>query len=241
MNLQNLRYVIFVAVSPDDTWFQITRPIVLVVLSQVIGIGVTITFKVIVLLFVRRLIFTGFFRKQPAGANVMLVILECWSLGLTVGTMLIRLGKLLAVSCFYIARIDTPMLAKGVGSVGAVPLDAYPIQFRKDLLVHDAHRHPYMERLGVTYMLKLRHGDDFGTRAGSAWRLIVVLALMPWLRRFRLDEDEKEESFGKAIEGGNNTKFEHPDDPHVMRREIETLRNRVKELETLLAREVLVY
>mmetsp|Transcript_26265 Transcript_26265/g.61054 ORF Transcript_26265/g.61054 Transcript_26265/m.61054 type:complete len:99 (-) Transcript_26265:298-594(-) len=98
-----------------------------------------------------------------------------------------------------------------------------------------------MERLGVTYMLKLRHGDDFGTRAGSAWRLIVVLALMPWLRRFRLDEDEKEESFGKAIEGGNNTKFEHPDDPHVMRREIETLRNRVKELETLLAREVLVY
>ena len=55
-----------------------------------------------------------------------------------------------------------------------------------------------MERLGVIYMLKLRYGDKFATRAGSAWRLIGVLALMPWLRRYRLDENEKEETFEKA-------------------------------------------
>lgn len=38
-------------------------------------------------------------------------------------------------------------------------------------------------------MLKLKYGDDFGTRSGGAWRLIFVLALMPWLRRYRLDDD----------------------------------------------------
>jgi len=37
-------------------------------------------------------------------------------------------------------------------------------------------------------MLKLRHSDDFASPAGSAWRIIVVQALMPWLRRFRIDE-----------------------------------------------------
>ena len=64
--------------------------------------------------------FTGLFRKQPAVANLTLVVLECWSLGLTVGTMFARLLKLLLVSAFYIARIDTPMVAKGVGNIGPV-------------------------------------------------------------------------------------------------------------------------
>jgi hypothetical protein len=119
-----------------------------------------------------------------------MVVMECWNLALTVLAMFRRLVKLLLITAFYIGRLDTPMLAKGVGQVGPVPLDDYPIQFRKDLLVHEAHRHPYMERLGVMYMLKLRYGDDFANRAGSAWRLIFVMALMPWLRRFRVDEDD---------------------------------------------------
>ena len=42
-----------------------------------------------------------------------------------------------------------------------------------------------MERLGVVYMLKLKHGNEFGCRAGSAWRSLVVMALMPWLSTFR--------------------------------------------------------
>jgi hypothetical protein len=45
-----------------------------------------------------------------------------------------------------------------------------------------------MERLAVIYLLKLRYGDGFATRAGGAWRLIFVMALMPWLRRYRLDD-----------------------------------------------------
>ena len=43
-----------------------------------------------------------------------------------------------------------------------------------------------METLGLMYMMKLRHGDRFGSTANSAWRLIFVFALMPWLRKYRL-------------------------------------------------------
>jgi hypothetical protein len=102
--------------------------------------------------------------------------------------MLVRLVKLVMISAFYIGRLDTPLFAPGVGMIGPMHLDAHPIQFRKDLLVHDAHRHPYMERLSVIYLLKLRYGEQFGHRAGGQWRLIFVIALMPWLRRYRLDD-----------------------------------------------------
>ena len=76
--------------------------------------------KVLVLLVLRRFLFSGFFRKQPAAANVLLVVLECWSLALTAGTMLARLVKFMLITGFYIARIDTPMLVDGVGSIGPV-------------------------------------------------------------------------------------------------------------------------
>lgn len=49
-----------------------------------------------------------------------------------------------------------------------------------------------MERLGVLYMLKLCYGDDFANQAGSTWRLLLVMSLMPWLRRYRINELEDE-------------------------------------------------
>lgn len=36
------------------------------------------------------------------------------------------------------------------------------------------------------YMMKLRYGDDFGNRANSLWRVLFVLCLMPWMRKYRL-------------------------------------------------------
>ena len=127
--------------------------------------------------------------------------------------MLVRLVKLIMISAFYIGRLDTPLFAPGVGMIGPLHLDAHPIQFRKDLLVHDAHRHPYIERLSVIYMLKLRYGEQFGHRAGGQWRLIFVIALMPWLRRYRLDdgpsyedqEDYAEERIDADLDNGENS------------------------------------
>jgi hypothetical protein len=102
--------------------------------------------------------------------------------------MLLRFIKIMAVSAFYVGRLDTPLFAPGVGCFGPIVLDSHPIEFRKDLLIHEAHRHPYMERLAVIYLLKLRYGKEFAIRAGGQWRLIFVLALMPWLRRYRLED-----------------------------------------------------
>jgi hypothetical protein len=65
----------------------------------------------------------------------------------------------------------------------------------------EAHRHPYLERLGTIYMMKLYHGTDFVSRAGSCWRLLFVVALMPWMRKYRVtheddpDEDDSDDEF----------------------------------------------
>uniref|UniRef100_A0A7R9Z0D4 Uncharacterized protein n=1 Tax=Pseudictyota dubia TaxID=2749911 RepID=A0A7R9Z0D4_9STRA len=74
------------------------------------------------------------------------------------------------------------MFAPGVAGSMA---DNFPDVFRKDILLHEAHRHPYMEVLGAMYMIKLKH-KGFATRAGNCYRLIFAMALMPWLRKFRV-------------------------------------------------------
>lgn len=43
----------------------------------------------------------------------------------------------------------------------------------------------YIETLGYLYMMQLRYRNGFAKRACSAWRLIFVLSLMPWLHKYR--------------------------------------------------------
>ena len=95
-------------------------------------------------------------------------------------------------------------------------LDSYPHVFRQAILASDAHRHPFIERLGMMYMMKLKHGDNFGKRSSSTWRLLFVFALMPWLRKYRI-VDESEEIKSKNYEGN----------------EVSTLKHRILQLEAM--------
>jgi hypothetical protein len=187
--------VVFLAV------WQVTSNIFLLVLAQIIGLSVTVGLKYVVLLFLRRHYFAAFYRKQPAQANVLNVVLECWNVGLSTGYVLARGCMLLLATALHIGRIDVPFLAPGVKQFGygmlSIDLDSYPTAYRKALLSSEAHRHPWIERLGSMYMMKLRHGDGFAKTSGSVWRLLFVFALMPWLRKYRIlarpelqDEDE---------------------------------------------------
>jgi hypothetical protein len=64
------------------------------------------------------------------------------------------------------------------------------VDFRKELLVHEAHRHPYIERLGAMYLMRLRH-KDFGNDANSCWRQIFVMTLMPWLMKYHVNYEHR--------------------------------------------------
>lgn len=94
--------------------------------------------------------------------------------------------KVLFVAAFCIGRIDKPLLAPGVGKIGRLDLDSYPTIFLRDLLIHEAHRHPYLELLGTMYLYKIRYGENFGSTTGTCWRLLFVYGLMPWLHRYRI-------------------------------------------------------
>lgn len=158
--------------------WHVTRSVLYTIIAQLIGIGTTYLLRVLVLLFLRRQYCAAYYRKpmETMKDNFMHLVLECWNLGISSGFMLIRACELFFITACYLGRLDTPMLADGVGVlntgiVNNIAIDSYPIAFRKDLLSHDAHRHCYIERLGTMYMMKLKYGNEFGRRSGSCWRV----------------------------------------------------------------------
>jgi hypothetical protein len=97
------------------------------------------------------------------------------------------------------------LLSQGkIGPIDLDKLDGYPTVFMRDVLIHEAHRHPYIELLGTMYLYKLRYAESFGKTAGSCWRLLFVYGLMPWLHHYRiqtkrrLDEAVLTTSFGNT-------------------------------------------
>ena len=106
--------------------WNVTRRYVVLLLGQLIGFSVTLTFKILILFVLRRLIVSAFYRRQPLANNIVSLILEVWNVGITLGYMLVRTVKLLAITVFYIGRIGKP------------PVD-YTVSMRTD---HGAYSHP---------------------------------------------------------------------------------------------------
>ena len=121
-----------------------------------------------------------------------------------------RLGQFIAGAFFWIGRIDVYYLSEDV-SVFGLQLDLVPSYFIKDILVHEAHRHPYMERLAQMYVMKAQHRSTFVTEAGAAWRQLILLAYMPWLSKYRVFGEERREQALEALRKRDKLKNEESD------------------------------
>uniref|UniRef100_A0A7S1ZX26 Uncharacterized protein n=1 Tax=Ditylum brightwellii TaxID=49249 RepID=A0A7S1ZX26_9STRA len=209
LNSVLLTVVVFAGATFLVVW-EVTRPFLKKVIAILIGITATLTFKTILVTVLGRVNYAAFYRKRPWIGNVSGVALECWHLGLTTGYMLARTIKLIVAALLYVGRVDTPFLGEGIGNIGPVNLDAFPTIYRKGLLSAEAHRHPYIERLGYLYLLKIKHGSNFATTSGSVWRLLFVFSLMPWLRKYRIanDDDLPEGLLLQKLAIKSDTKYE---------------------------------
>mmetsp|Transcript_11119 Transcript_11119/g.16328 ORF Transcript_11119/g.16328 Transcript_11119/m.16328 type:complete len:948 (+) Transcript_11119:156-2999(+) len=176
--------VTYTIVTTNETVRQIADDIYPVLLGILLHL-----FIIFLLLYLfRKNMYRGFMRRRPAITNILNTFNEGWMTGIAFYMIPLRFVLLLCATFFYLGRLDTPFLAPGIGwLLNKFPMDALPITFRRDLFLHEAHRHPYIERLGYLYLLKIGRREDFGTREGAAWRILFTLALCPWLGKYRLN------------------------------------------------------
>lgn len=180
-----------------------------------------------------------FYRSSPAVANCISVLLESWNLGISVLFVLIRMLTLVFTAFLYVARVDIPFLSDSADEIGGYVIDRWPFVFRKDMLQHEAHRHPYIERIGVMYMMKLRHGERFGNEANSSWRLLFVYAMFPWLRKYRVrgeDVGDMNEALSRLVKTPSRKSGMNKgesDDTEYLRNEVSRLQSDAGEVAML--------
>mmetsp|Transcript_11005 Transcript_11005/g.16619 ORF Transcript_11005/g.16619 Transcript_11005/m.16619 type:complete len:884 (-) Transcript_11005:209-2860(-) len=165
--------------------WELTRDGMKALTALCIGLVVTILMKMVVVGEFRKRYNQAFHRTNPAAANVVALLMESWQLGLGAGVALSRFAIFLLAAAFWLGRIDEVFLAENV-RIGTYAFDLLPFHFRKEIFVYEAHTHPYIERLGSMYLMKLKYGDTFINDAGSAWRRLFVNVLVPWTAKMRM-------------------------------------------------------
>lgn len=179
-----------------------TRPFMISVIGWGLGLTITVVLKMVITGCFRSRNHKGLYRSKPGAANLSSVALECWHLGLAGGVLIGRLTQFLLAMAFWIGRIDSVFLSDEVDMLG-YRFDTVPHKFVSEVLVHDAHRHPYIERLAAMYLMRYKYGDAFGSDAGAAWRRIFVSTLFPWILKYKEtmeEEDVEEEEDTKMID-----------------------------------------
>lgn len=83
----------------------------------------------------------AYYRKRPAAANIYTLLWEASWIGTSIFFVATRTIKLIVAACLQVGRLDIPFLADGVGEIGPLYLDRFPLVFRTDILQHEAHRH----------------------------------------------------------------------------------------------------
>lgn len=162
-------------------------------IALLIGVGVVILVRGLLSSFCRRTLYKGFYRTRPLTANAIALLDSCLNFAISTATVIIRMGKLIFLATLYVGRIDTPFVADKVGEFfnSEVQFEGYNRWFVADLLAVEAHRHPYIETLGKLYLMKLKHDNNFMNSTGGKWRELFVVAMMPWLHKYRIQAREK--------------------------------------------------
>ncbi len=179
--------------------WQVTRPIAAQLTASVITVYIIVIVVWLINRSFRNFAFRGFYRIKPLRANMYSLPYECLNIGLTITMAISRAIVLFFLSIFHVGRLDIPFVAEDVGDYlyHYVDLEQYNIWFNVAVLSVEAHRHPYLETLGVMYLMKLKYNNNFNTCVGIKWRTIFVTALMPWIRKYRIlntMEDRKNQS-----------------------------------------------
>jgi len=119
--------------------------------------------------------------------------------------------QFLLAAIFWVGRIDVAFLSPDVVLFG-YSFDYVPINFVKELLVHEAHRHPYIERLAQMYLMKLRYKTFCNSNAATAWRQLAVVAFFPWLAKHRVFNEERLTEARHALDERHQERQQHVDD-----------------------------
>lgn len=109
-------------------------------LALVVGLLLVSVLRILFLQSQRRRLYKSFYRERPGAANLLLLGLEWANFSLTAGYIFARMIKLLLCAGACIGRIDTPFLAPGIGRIGPLELDVYPMVHMKDILSHEVRR-----------------------------------------------------------------------------------------------------
>ena len=146
--------------------WQSTSAVAQRVIALLVGLIIVILIQLVSFLLCRIFTSVTYYRKRPKATNILLLTRECAYFALTIFTALVRGAKLVLITIFFVGRVDVPFLAPGIAEFRGlgVYIDNLPQVFLMDILQHEAHRHPFIETVGVMCLLKLKHGRQFASK-----------------------------------------------------------------------------